>query len=468
MGLQSKSDENDSSSPFPNLFKFELVSSISDISEEDWDRCLCPQSSPFMEHSWLRCLEEGGCATVAKGWMPSHVRIIMGDRICGFVPLYVKSHSMGEFIFDSKWADAAHANDIRYYPKLLVGVPFTPVTGTRILIDQTFREESTPSQLRAIRKLVSSFLEKLALDNNMSSVHINFATEEEVSDIAGPMLNVQRRNGKNNTGDVRTNNSHQQEEGRFLRRTSIQYHWRNANPRRNNREYQSFNEYLSCFRSKRRISVKRERLKVREEEGIKIDAIVGREILQHEGLIDRIYEIYVATVDKWHWGRQYLTLDFFRLLAKSSFVDNLCFMCARRRSASSNQEFRSKDVVAGTFNCIKNGVFYGRYWGCLEEVKNLHFETCYWSAIEYCIENGLVRMEPGAGGGDYKWSRGFDPVLIHSAHFIRHPGLRHAIRQFISYETSANLELRDFLRENSVIHNDENTPNKQEESSVCK
>lgn len=370
---------------------------------------------------------------------------------------------MGEFIFDSKWADAAFANDIRYYPKLLVGVPFTPVTGTRILLDQAFRLDLSPSQLQDLRKMVSSFLEKLAADNNMSSVHINFVTEEEIADIAGPIVSAKRRSSKGEP--TAENDSQQTEENRFLRRTSLQYHWLNSNPRSNNRPYRTFHDYLSCFRSKRRISIKRERQKVRDEEEILIDAVVGKEILEHEGLIDRIYEIYAVTVDKMYWGRKYLTRDFFRLLAKSSFVDNLCFMCARRRSVSSSKGFHAKDVIAGTFNCIKNGVFYGRYWGCLEEVKNLHFETCYWSAIEYCIDNGLVRMEPGAGGGDYKWARGFDPVLIHSAHFIQHSGLRHAIRQFISYETSANLELCDFLRENSVINGEDTARSQTKETT---
>jgi hypothetical protein len=143
--------------------------------------------------------------------------------------------------------------------------------------------------------------------------------------------------------------------------------------------------------------VKREREKVRDEEGIQIDAIVGKEILKHDGLVDRMHEIYVSTVEKMYWGREYLTKDFFRLLVKSSFIDNLCFLCARK--VSPGAVFKSKDVIAGTFNCVNNGVFYGRYWGCLEEVKNLHFETCYWSAIEYCIDHGLARMEPGAGGG---------------------------------------------------------------------
>jgi predicted N-acyltransferase len=136
-----------------------------------------------------------------------------------------------------------------------------------------------------------------------------------------------------------------------------------------------------------------------EDEQIRVDAIAGKDILQYEGLVERMFEIYVSTIDKMYWGRQYLTLEFFQLLAKSDFVKNLCFMCARHRSTG--DKLRAEDVFAGTVNIVKDGVFYGRYWGCLpgKEVKNLHFETCYWSAIDYCIKNGLKRMEPGAGGG---------------------------------------------------------------------
>jgi predicted N-acyltransferase len=152
-----------------------------------------------------------------------------------------------------------------------------------------------------------------------------------------------------------------------------------------------------CFKSKRRITIRRERQKVQVDADIRIDAVVGKDILKCEGLVQRMFEIYRSTIDKMFWGNQYLSLDFFNLLAKSDFIDNICFMCARRRS--SGEPLKASDVIAGTFNVVKDGVFYGRYWGCLEEVKNLHFETCYWSAIDYCIQNGLRRMEPGAGGG---------------------------------------------------------------------
>jgi predicted N-acyltransferase len=314
--------------------------------------------------------------------------------------LYVKSHSMGEFIFDNNWADAAASNGLAYYPKLLVGVPFTPVTGDRILLNPTYLRKLNRIQLASLRRLVSFFIQKLVDDNNLSSIHMNFATDGEITDIAGSIRNDQGTDtgGSLLDGTVKAvrNKIHSTSTG-FLRRTSIQYLWSNSNSKNGGRPYDSFEEYLSCFKSKRRISVKRERQKVMEDEGIRIDALVGREILKHDGLVDRMFELYLSTVKKMYWGRQYLTQDFFRLLAKSSFVDNLCFLCARR--ASSGEPFKANDVIAGTFNCVNHGVFYGRYWGCIEEVKHLHFETCYWSAIEYCINQGLSYMEPGAGGG---------------------------------------------------------------------
>jgi predicted N-acyltransferase len=156
---------------------------------------------------------------------------------------------------------------------------------------------------------------------------------------------------------------------------------------------------LDCFKSKRRITIRRERKRVQQDEGIRVDAVMGEQILKHKGLVKRMFEIYLSTVEKMYFGRQYLTLEFFELLCESSFIKNLCFMCARLNSTG--KDLKAKDVFAGTINIVKDGVFYGRYWGCLagKEAKNLHFEVCYWKAIEYCIQNGLKRMEPGAGGG---------------------------------------------------------------------
>jgi len=380
--------------------QFQLHSSISDIPQERWDQCLVDDdhASPFLQHSWLRCLEESNCVSKDTGWMPQHLSIVIdGTPWCGFIPLYVKTHSMGEFIFDSGWADAAAANGIDYYPKLLVAVPFTPVTGRRILLHPKCRQKLSRG---TVRKSLASFLKLIARNNKLSSVHINFVLDEEALDIAG---RVQQSPELDQDSTVQhsfkslTKKLKSGECSGYIRRTSLQYHWTNSNALMNNEPYTDFEQYLSRFKSKRRIAIRRERAKVQDDEGIRIDAVVGKDILMCDGLVERMFQIYTSTVSKMFWGRQYLTSEFFHLLAKSDFLDNLCFMCARRKS--SGDTLKAADVIAGTFNIVKNGVFYGRYWGCIEEVKNLHFETCYWAAIEYCIKNGLKRIEPGAGGG---------------------------------------------------------------------
>jgi predicted N-acyltransferase len=395
--------------------QFDLHSSILKIAAHDWDSCLAndESASPFMKHSWLRCLEESDCVCKETGWIPQHVSIKIDGSVCGFVPLYIKSHSMGEFVFDNGWADAAEANGIDYYPKLLVAVPFTPVSSQRILLHPRIANKYPRKKIAALRKMLAIFLKQVARNNKLSSVHINFLTEEEATDIAGGPRQP-------STGDAYDESLQKKvksilkklkyvDADDYLRRTSLQYHWSNSNSKNEGKQYSSFDEYLSCFKSKRRIAIRRERSKVQEDEDIRIDTVVGRDILKYDGLVERMFQIYLSTVNKIFFGRQYLSMEFFNLLAKSDFIDNLCFMCARRKS--SGETLKAADVIAGTFNIVQNDIFYGRYWGCLEEVKNLHFETCYWAAIEYCIDNGLRRMEPGAGGGGKCYNRIIDPAL---------------------------------------------------------
>ena len=388
---------------------FELRPSIGSIPAEDWNSCLQEESSPFLEHSWLLCLEESGCASPETGWAPQHVVIRIDGVIQGYVPLYIKGHSMGEFIFDNSWADVAYQSGITYYPKLLVAVPFTPATGHRILLNRHVWESFPEKEIGQIRKAVATFLVQVAESNQLSSVHFNFLTELEATALSGslPVLNSLEGDTKVNEEQQRfssqvkemLNRINVSKGNNYLRRTSIQYHWINENSNNGGKPYTSFDEYLLCFKSKRRITIRRERRAVLEEQDIRIDSVRGTDILKYDGLVERMFEIYLSTVDKMVWGRQYLTLDFFQRLAKSDFVRNLCFLCARPRS--SGEQLRAEDVFAGTFNIVKNGVFYGRYWGCLpgRQIKNLHFETCYWSAIEFCINNNIRRMEPGAGGG---------------------------------------------------------------------
>ena len=387
---------------------FELRTSITEIPAEDWNSCLKEESSPFLEHAWLSCLEESGCASAATGWAPQHICIQIDRVTRGYVPLYIKGHSMGEFIFDNSWAEAAYQSGIAYYPKLLVAVPFTPATGQRILLHPEVWATFDDKEISQVRRAVASFLIQVAESNQLSSVHFNFLTQDEAAELSGT-LSVVNQVSSSTKGDEQQNFSNQVKDmlnrismhkgNGYLRRTSIQYHWTNQNSNAGGRPYSSFDDYLGCFKSKRRITIKRERRLVLEEGDVRIDSVMGADILKYDGLVERMFEIYLSTVDKMIWGRQYLTLDFFVRLSKSDFVQNICFLCARPRS--SGEELRAEDVFAGTFNIIKNRVFYGRYWGCLpgREIKNLHFETCYWSAIDFCIKNGIRRMEPGAGGG---------------------------------------------------------------------
>jgi predicted N-acyltransferase len=271
--------------------------------------------------------------------------------------MYIKSHSMGEFVFDQQWAEAANQNGIDYYPKLLVGVPFTPATGPRILWSPAARANYTArGDIRQLRRAVGRFLRTVAQANGLSSVHVNFLTDEEATDLTGPLL-------EGNSNDEEDEGANFQRRLRslfgkrfalpsavkddYLRRTSLQYHWVNVNPQ-TREKFSSFDEYLSCFKSKRRITIRRERARVLNESSIRVDAIVGSDILKYDGLVDRMYQIYKSTIDKMVWGRQYLSLDFFRRIAETSFLDNLCFLCARHKD--SGDDFRADDVFAGTFS----------------------------------------------------------------------------------------------------------------------
>ena len=417
LAAAKKKDSNDDTTTTFKLensnVTFQLYSSIMDIPPDIWDECCvdttndgCSSSSPsspFVLHSWLRCLEESKCASHETGWIPQHLQIKINGQIRGFVPLYIKAHSMGEFIFDNSWAEAASANGINYYPKLLVGVPFTPATGPRILLHPSIQDRL---ETAALRRIVALFLRQISASSDLSSVHMNFLTNQEAYDIAGSLEGgILLQNDENQ--DVKRKAKQMLKKMQYvdscdyLRRTSLQYHWTNSNSKNGGNQYTSFDEYLSCFRSKRRIKIRRERRTVQEDEDIRIHPVVGKDILKVDGLLEKMFEIYMSTVNKMFWGRQYLSLEFFQLLAKSDFIDNLCFMCAAKRKSTTDggEALQASDVIAGTFNVVTNGVFYGRYWGCLEEIKNLHFETCYWAAIEFCISNGIDHMEPGAGGG---------------------------------------------------------------------
>jgi uncharacterized protein len=357
-----------------------VVERIRDIPCDEWNALLAPDDSPFIEWEWLHAMAESKSAGRKTGWAPYHlvIRTAPAHRIVAVCPTYLKSHSMGEFIFDHGWADAAERAGIRYFPKLLVGIPFTPHTGQRFLVSADFDRAT-------IVPLLARALSELCKDNDISSVHVNFCAPDEAE--------VLKKIG-------------------YLERFGYQYHWQNGG-------FQSFDDYLGQLKSKRRYAVRHERAALQEQD-VAIRVHAGDEI--SDAMFGPMFNIYLSTIEKLYWGRQYLTRDFFDLL-RTTFKRHLRFVCAYRRG----------ELIAGTINLAKAGVFYGRYWGCFTELPFLHFNVCYYAAIEHCIQHGISRFEPGAGG-EYKWLRGFDPALTRSMHFIAHAGLRKAIASFLNRE----------------------------------
>jgi len=309
----------------------------------------------------------------------------------------VKTHSDGEFVFDHGWAAGAARAGISYYPKLLVAVPFTPVTGERFLADEAERA--------AVVDGLAEALEETCRRERLSSVHVNFCSAHEAAALA--------RRG-------------------WLRRAGYQYHWTNSG-------FRSFDDYLASLRSKRRNQVRRERRELAAQ-GVDITVYAGDDI--PDALFPRMFDLYRRTVAELPWGRQYLERRFFTL-ARERLRHRLCFVVARQAG----------EVIAGTFNVEKGDTLYGRYWGTLRSLRHLHFNVCYYAAIEYAIARGLTRFEPGAGG-DFKHLRGFDPQPTESVHFIRDPRLRAAVAEFLARERPAVAREIEWLDERTALRRD--------------
>jgi uncharacterized protein len=355
-----------------------VVEGIDRIAREDWNALLADDDSPFVDWDWLFAMENSKSAVRASGWGPCHLAIHRGRKLIAACPLYLKGHSMGEFVFDQGWADAAERSGIRYYPKLLAGVPFTPHGGRRFL---TAHGVARAPLVAALGRALT----QLCADNKLSSAHVNFCLADEAAALG---------------------------ELGFLERLGYQYHWRNNG-------FADFDDYLGALKSKRRYAVRHERAAL-VAQGVTIKVHAGDEI--PDTIFGPMYDLYLSTIEKLYWGRRYLTREFFTEM-RERFKRYVCLVCA----------YRGRKLVGGTFNLQKSGVLYGRYWGCFEDLKYLHFNVCYYAAIEHCIANRIARFEPGAGG-EYKWLRGFDPVLTHSAHYIAHHGLRRAIAGFLVRE----------------------------------
>lgn len=354
--------------------------SIAAIGRDAWDACAAPSGDPFVSYDFLDACEASGSAVPSQGWAARHLSLHDEDgAVIGVMPLYLKGHSQGEYVFDHSWADAYQRAGGRYYPKLLGAVPFTPVSGPRFLNapgtdDATVRQALLQGALTLTQRL------------GVSSLHVNFPLEAEWRAMT---------------------------EASWLPRRDIQFIWRNDG-------YQSFDDFLAALSSNRRKTIRRERREA--QSGLDIRVLTGAEITQAHW--DAFFAFYMDTGDR-KWGRPYLTRDFFARVG-ATMAERIALVMA----------FEGETPVAGALNFIGRDALYGRQWGTLVDRPFLHFELCYYQAIDFAIARGLSRVEAGAQG-DHKIARGYLPSPVYSAHFIADPALREPVARYLEQERPA-------------------------------
>ena len=358
-------------------------SRIREIGREAWDACAANpdyMANPFVAYDFLDALEESNCAVERTGWGPRHLSALdEAGRIAAVMPLYLKSHSQGEYVFDHSWADAYERAGGAYYPKLLCASPFSPVTGPRLLVRPGV-------DVDAARRVLLGGALMVCERYGASSLHVTFACEEDWRFLGAQGL---------------------------LQRQNQQYHWRNAG-------YATFDDFLSALSSGRRKTIRRERRDA--QANVEIVALTGAEITDDHW--DAFFAFYMDTGSR-KWGRPYLSRPFFSILGER-MADKVLLLMARRDGR----------WIAGALNLIGGDCLYGRNWGCLEDVPFLHFELCYYQAIEHAIRLGLPRVEAGAQG-EHKIARGYLPAPVYSAHWIADPALRGPVAQFVEREREA-------------------------------
>ncbi|HYC96955.1 GNAT family N-acetyltransferase [Brevundimonas sp.] len=361
-------------------FTLRVNDRVADIGRDAWDACASPSGDPFVSFDFLDACEASGSAVPREGWAGRHLSLHdETDRVIGVMPLWLKGHSQGEYVFDHSWADAYERAGGLYYPKLLAAVPFTPVTGPRFLAHPdadagTVREALLQGALALTDRL------------GVSSLHINFPTHDEWRALG---------------------------EAGLLQRQDMQYVWRNGG-------YQTFDDFLSALSSSRRKTVRRERREA--QAGLDIRVLTGADI--EEAHWDAFFAFYMDTGSR-KWGRPYLTRDFFGRIG-ATMADRIALVMA----------FRDGIPIAGALNLIGRDALYGRQWGALDDVPFLHFELCYYRAIEFAIGRGLSRVEAGAQG-EHKIARGYLPSPVWSAHWIADPALRAPVADYLERERPA-------------------------------
>lgn len=361
----------------------DLLSSLSQIDAAEWDACACPDdgrpADPFTTYRFLDALEQSGSVGAGSGWQPRYLVARNDEQAIAVAPMYAKGHSQGEYIFDHNWAHAYENAGGAYYPKLQIAAPFTPATGRRFLTRPGWEAVGLSALIQGAVQI--------AADNDLSSLHVTFCTEDEA--IAGEKIGL-------------------------MRRWSQQFHWVNDG-------YGSFDDFLASLSSRKRKNIRKERERAQNFGG-EIVALTGDDLRPEHW--DAFWHFYQDTGAR-KWGTPYLTRDFFDR-AQETMADDMLLCLA----------MRDGQPVAGALNFIGAETLYGRYWGCVEDHPCLHFELCYYQAIDFAIAHGLGRVEAGAQGG-HKLARGYLPVATHSLHWVRDAGFAEAIARYLKAERDA-------------------------------
>ncbi len=384
-------------------FSIKAVNSIAEVGQVAWDSVANPYLEdpdcgiaydPFLSYAFLSALEESVSASAETGWAPYHLTLQADDdgQVLGVVPMYLKSHSQGEYVFDYNWADAFERAGGRYYPKLQISVPFTPATGRRLL---TGSSEKSTEYNESLLSGVMQVAEKMAV----SSVHVTFATKQQYDQMG---------------------------EMGFLQRTHQQFHWLND-------DYRDFDDFLAALSAKKRKNIRRERRDALAS-GLEIECLTGADIQEHHW--DAFYQFYIDTGSR-KWGSPYLTRQFFSLVG-DSMPDDILLVMARREGR----------YIAGAINFIGSECLFGRNWGCIEHHPFLHFELCYYQAIQFAIERGLKRVEAGAQG-THKLARGYLATHTYSTHWIVNQSFSEAVQHFLKQERAYIDEEIDYMGNHS-------------------
>ena len=365
------------------------VSSINKLKAKDWDNCN-KNGNIFLSYNFLKLLEDSNSIGGNTGWQPVYFCLKVNDKITAIVPSFIKYHSQGEFVFDHSWAQAYQSLGLNYYPKLLIASPFSPVTGKRILVTQNINA--------LIKKKLFDFIKDFCKEKKISSIHINFFEENE--------LDFLKNEG-------------------FLIRYGEQFHFTNDN-------YNTFEDFLNKLSYKIRKSINKERQSIKHQ-GIDIEIIKNEEF--NEKLSEIMYQFYISTIKK-KWSYNYLSKDFFIKLPQYLKKESILILAKKNKS-----------IIAGALNFISNDILYGRYWGSNADIKNLHFEVCYYQAMELAIKNKYIKVEAGAQGA-HKIKRGYLPKITYSAHYIFNEKLKLAIKNFLAEERKIVLNDINHINDN--------------------